>query len=81
MPNSGFVKKLASFWVVKDGKKLTDRVDSANGNYQLVWDAKADLGVVRYTNMVVVVHVIVDRKKVRLWEGGPYWATTNIGAC
>lgn len=24
--------------------------------------------------------VMPDREKVQLWEGGPYWATTNIGA-
>jgi hypothetical protein len=74
----GIANRLSHIWVVKDGEKLTDKVVSANGNYHLLWDAKADLGEVRYTNMVV--RVIVDRARVQLWEGGPYWATTNIGA-
>ena len=28
----------------------------------------------------MVVSVIIDRAMVQLWDGGPYWATTNIGA-
>ena len=74
----GITNRLSHFWIMKDGKKSTDRFVNVNGNYQFLWDAKADLGEVRYTNMVV--RVIVDRAKVQLWDGGPYWATTNIGA-
>ncbi len=47
--------------------------------YHLLWDAKADLGQVTYDNMVMRVTVI-DHDMVQLWEGGPYWADTNIGA-
>lgn len=78
VPNLGITNRLSHIWVMKDGAKSTDRVVKANGNYHLLWDAKADLGEVRYTNMVV--RVIIDRASVQLWEGGPYWATTNIGA-
>ena len=74
----GITNRLSHFWIMKDGEKSTDRVVNANGNYRLLWDAKADLGEVRYTNMVVRVNI--DRAMVQLWDGGPYWATTNIGA-
>ena len=74
----GITNRLSHFWIMKDGEKSTDRFVNVNGNYHLLWDAKADLGEVRYTNMVV--RVIVDRAMVQLWDGGPYWATTNIGA-
>ena len=77
VPNLGITNRLSHIWVMKDGAKSTDMVVKANGNYHLLWDAKADLGEVRYTNMVV--RVTVDNK-IQLWEGGPYWAMTNIGA-
>ena len=48
-------------------------------NYRLVWHARADLGQVRCSNMVVRV-TVKAHGKVQLWEGGPYWADTNIGA-
>ena len=76
----GITNRLSHFWVIKDGNKSTDKTIKANGNYHLLWDAKADLGKVRYTNMVVRVNVNIYRVRVQLWEGGPYWATTNIGA-
>ena len=78
VPNLGITNRLSHIWVMKDGAKSIDRVIKANGNYHLLWDAKADLGAVRYTNMVV--SVIIDRAMVQLWKDGPYWATTNIGA-
>ena len=74
----GITNRLSHFWIMKDGEKSTDRVVNANGNYHLLWDAKADLGEVRYTNMIVRVNI--DRAMVQLWDRGPYWATTNIGA-
>ena len=76
----GITNRLSNFWIIKDGVKSSDRVVGANGNYRLLWDAKADLGEVRCTNMIVRVALIVWHDKVQLWEGGPYWATTNIGA-
>ena len=76
-PNSENATKMSKVWVMRDGVKSSNLAVDTNGNYSLLWDAKGDLGEVRYTNMVV--RVIIDRG-IQLWEGGPYWATTNIGA-
>ena len=78
-PDSQNVRKLSQFWVMRDGVKSDSVAADANGNYCLLWNAKGDLGEVRYTNMVVRV-TIKGSQKVQLWEGGPYWATTNIGS-
>lgn len=77
-PDSENAVKMSKVWVMRDGIKSGNLAADANGNYHLLWDAKADLGEVRYTNMVVRVNI--DRAMVQLWDGGPYWATTNIGA-
>lgn len=79
MPDTGNARSVRNFWVVRGGSNSTDRVVTTNGNYRLLWDAHADLGVVDYSNMVVRV-TIGAHDKVQLWEGGPYWATRNIGA-
>ena len=79
MPDSGDVHEISQFWVVKNGVNSADKKVQANGTYKLLWDAQADLGAVIHSNMVM--RVTVDRLNVvQLWEGGPYWATTNIGA-
>jgi hypothetical protein len=80
MPDSGNVRKISQFWVVKNGVNSTDKQVQANGTYKLLWDAQADLGAVAYDNMVMRVTVVDLHDKVQLWEGGSYWATTNIGA-
>ena len=79
VPDSGTVRKVSQFWVVKNGVNLTDKKVQTNGTYKLLWDAQADLGAVIHSNMVMRV-TLVDHDKVQLWEGGPYWADTNIGA-
>ena len=79
MPDSGEARQVSQFWVVKNGVNSPDKKVQANGTYKLLWDAKADLGQVTYDNMVMRVTVI-DHDMVQLWENGPYWATTNIGA-
>ena len=79
MPDTGKARSVRNFWVVRGGSNSTDRVVTTNGNYRLLWDAHADLGVVDYSNMVVRVSFYAH-DKVQLWEGGPYWAATNIGA-
>ena len=76
------VHSATHFWVVRDGKKSTNRNAGTNGNYRLLWDAGADLGTGEIHSNVVV-RVTAKGKgsaKVQLWKGGPYWATTNIGA-
>ncbi len=82
MPDTGNARRASHFWVVKDGTNSTDLAVHANGNYRLLWDARADLGQMRHTNMVVCVtlHNPAAHGNVQLWAGGPYWATTNIGA-
>ncbi len=79
MPESGEVRRVWNFWVMQSVTKLPDRQVHTNGNYRLLWDAKAELGQVSYDNMVMRVTVI-DHDMIQLWEGGPYWADTNIGA-
>lgn len=67
------------FQVERGGEWSDDREVTTNGTYRLLWDARADLGPVVFES--VVVRVSFDaHEKVQLWEGGPYWATTNIGA-
>ena len=79
LPDSGNVGRMSRFWVMRDGVKSSNLAADVNGDYRLLWDVKAELGEVRYTDMVVRV-AINGRQRVQLWEGGPYWATTNIGA-
>ena len=80
IPGLDEARKASCFWVMRDGAKSTDHEIKTNGNYHLLWDAKAELGEVFYSNMVVRVAVVDLHGKVQLWEDGPYWATTNIGA-
>ena len=80
MPNTGVVVGLKNFWVLSNGEKSAYHGVSANGDCRLLWDAKADLGEVRHNNMVVRITLEDMDEKVQLWEDGPYWATTNIGA-
>lgn len=77
----GNTNKVSHFWVVRDGVNSNDRVVHTNGEYRLVWDARADLGEAIYSNMVVSVSLVEDvHNGIQLWDGGPYWAETNIGA-
>ena len=79
--DSGDVRNATHLWTVRDGKKSASRNVSTNGNYHLLWDAGADLGMGGiHSNVVVSVNVVKGHPRVQLWEGGPYWATTNIGA-
>ena len=57
-----------------------DKKVQANGTYKLLRDAQAEHGAVAYDNRGMRVMVVDLHDKVQLWEGGPYWATTNIGA-
>lgn len=77
-PGSFKAQMAKSLFLMDDGCKVDELSVAANGEYKLFWNARADLGEVEYENMIV--RVSVDREKVQLWENGPYWATTNIGA-
>ena len=79
MPDSS-VRNATNFWVAKDGKKSPVQGVCSNGNYRLIWDARADLGPELYSNVVVRVTVVSGHARAQLWEGGPYWAMTNVGA-
>ena len=80
MPDSGTTNRLSQFGVVQNGASQNNFKVTANGDYHLIWDAKAELGSVLCTNMIVCVTLEDRYGKVQLWEDGPYWATTNIGA-
>ncbi len=79
MPDTGRARNVSHFQMERGGKWSDDREVRTNGVYRLLWDASADLGPMRFTNMVVRV-TFDTHEKVQLWEGGPYWATTNVGA-
>ena len=78
LPDSG-VKKVSNVRFRGYGNQAGLSV-TTNGNYQFVWNANYDLGTARYTNMLMRVSIIKLPASVQLWEDGPYWATTNIGA-
>ena len=80
MLDEGVTNTVSQFWIVQNGTKQSKFTVIKNGDYSLIWDAKVDLGSVRCTNMIVCVTIADKYQKVQLWEGGPYWATTNIGA-
>ena len=77
IPDSGNVYNVSNLWVVQNGTNSTDLSVRSNGNYRLIWDAKADLGQVIYSKMVMRVTIVTLREKVQLWKGGPYWAGKN----
>ena len=81
-PDSGIANGVWYFRVIRDGANLPKCEVNTNGNYRLLWNALADLGEVNYSNMVVRVTLGENKggNIVQLWEGGPYWAETNIGA-
>lgn len=78
MPDLGKTNKISKIWLMKDGVKKTLRNITSDGCYHFIWDAKAELGEIRCTNMIVSAILKLDA--VQLWENGHYWATTNIGA-
>ena len=76
---SGKVHRAKHVRAVRDGEETDDLAPQGNGAYRLVWDARADLGPVRMDN--VTIRVAFDAHNgVQLWEGGPLWAETNLGA-
>ena len=49
-------------------------------NRHILWNAGADWPGKKGDVRVIVTATSNQHGKVQLWEGGPYWATTNIGA-
>ena len=78
--NSGNVRNVSQYWVVRNGTNSVDRTVHTNGTYHLVWDSKVEFDNQICSNMVMRVNLLVVHDKVQLWANGPYWATTNIGA-
>ena len=65
------VHNATNFWIMKDGKKSIVQGVRTNGNYRLLWDAGADLGMGGiHSNVVVRVAVVKGHARVQLWEGG-----------
>ena len=79
VPETGDAIKGSRLWMTQNGATSANLYVCTNGNYRLLWDAQADLGQVIHSNMVVRV-ALKSHDKVQLWDGGPYWATVNIGA-
>lgn len=78
--NSGNVHNISKFWVIRNGTNSADCAVHTNGSYHLVWDSKVNFDKQICSNMVMRVNLAEIHDKVQLWENGPYWATTNIGA-
>lgn len=74
--NLGVTNKAS--YVYFRGEKKSGLEVTTNGNYQFVWDANKDIGSDHNNNMIIRVSIF--QNKVQLWENGPYWAMTNIGA-
>ena len=79
-PDSGEVRAVSSVKLLRGGSESTDLTITGDGEYRLVWDAAADLGEVKRSNMVVRVTVKASPRKGQLWAGGPIWADKNVGA-
>ena len=66
-----------------DGTIAAAKEQLLPGTYNWVWDAPADLPDGFESGRMIVTGTAEEvdmHDKVQLWEGGPYWATTNIGA-
>lgn len=67
-----------------DGTIATTTEKLLPGSYNWIWNAGADLlDGFKCERMIVTIECKENETthdKVQLWEGGPYWATTNIGA-
>ena len=66
--------------------KLSGVIFTRSGYTQTGWatsdgGVKAyDLGAAYTANAAVTLYPYWERAKIQLWENGPYWAATNIGA-
>ena len=66
-----------------DGTAAAEKEQLLPGSYNWVWDAESDLPDGFECERMTVTGTAESRdvhEKVQLWEGGPYWARTNIGA-
>ena len=63
----------------KVGNAIGEYTKFASGSVSLVWDAGTDVPNTLIETLTLSV-IGAQHGKVQLWEGGPYWATENIGA-
>ena len=76
--NSATKTALAIAHVTQQGN---DTGSGTTWTRRFIWDTNADLGAVKIEDVEIVADVEDDGSSgVQLWEGGPYWATCNVGA-
>ena len=80
--NSATKTALAIAHVTKQGN---DTGSGTTWTRRFIWDTNADLGEVKIDDVELFADVEVVEEPdgsggVQLWEGGPYWATCNVGA-
>lgn len=78
-PDTNITQVVSHFWIDREYEDDNNSGISTNGYYHIIWDSYADIGTVRYNDMIVRV-ALCAHNKVQLWKDGPYWAETNIGA-
>lgn len=64
----------------KAGNAVGKYTEYASGEISLVWDASTDVPDSLIETLVLSVVGAPLPNKIQLWEGGPYWASENIGA-
>ncbi len=62
------------------GNAVWKGTEFAPGEVSLIWDASADVPETLIETLALSVVGAPPPGKVQLWEGGPYWAETNVGA-
>ena len=80
--NSATKTALAITHVAQQGN---DTGSGTTWTRRFIWDTNADLGEVKIDDVELFADVEVVEESggsggVQLWEGGPYWATCNVGA-
>ena len=64
----------------KSGNAVWEYTKFTSGETSLVWEAGTDVPDTLIETLALSVVGATLPDKVQLWEGGPYWATKNIGA-
>ena len=66
--------------ISNNGIRFTWRVSGLKTGIMKLTRVRAKKIAMNAPSKIDTMPVIVGHKKVQLWEGGPYWAETNIGA-
>ena len=78
--DSGREYAATHFSIAKGGANVLEGDAIANGSYDILWDARTDMGQVVCERMAMRVTLEMVAGEGQLWEGGPYWANRNVGA-